>query len=241
MTARYLGLEIRRAVRNRQFLLFTVALPLVLFLIYAQLYGDGSLGGLSSTGYLMTSMAAFGAMVGAMSAGTRIALERKSGWNRQLRLTPLRPGSYLLAKGAVGVLLALPALGLVYLAGVIMGVDAPAGQLLASAIGTWLAVVPFAVLGIAIGYAANPDSAQGLFSLTFLGLSLFGGVWIPVEVMPRVMADFAHALPSYWLGVVARGPIGGGVDWLAIPVLAGWTLLLGLLVMRRYRTDTARA
>jgi ABC-2 type transport system permease protein len=241
MTFRYLVLEMRRAVRNRPFLLFTVALPLVLFLVYVQLFGGGSLGGVTSTGYLMTSMAAFGAMVAAMSVGTRIALERRSGWNRQLRLTPLRPTSYLLAKGAVGFLAALPAIVVVYLAGLAIGVHASLAQLLSSGLATWLAVVPFAVLGIVIGYATNPDSAQALFSLTFLGLSLFGGVWIPVEIMPRAMADAAHALPSYWLGLVARGPLAsGGFDWVAVPVLAGWTLLLGLLVLSRFRADTAR-
>jgi ABC-2 type transport system permease protein len=243
MTARYLALEVRRTFRNRQFLLITLALPLVLFLVYHQLYGDDALGGLSATSYLMTSMAAFGAMVAAMSTGTRIAQERRSGWNRQLRLTPLRPASYLLAKGAVGCLVALPPIGLVYLAGVLVGgVDSDGWRLLASGLGAWLAAIPFAALGIAIGYLSNPDSSQALFSLAFLGLSLFGGVWIPVEVMPRAMADFAHALPSYWLGVIARTPLStGGLDWAAIPVLLGWTVLLGLLVMRRYRVDTARA
>lgn len=243
MTTRYLAMEVRRTLRNRQFLLVTLALPVVLFLVYAQLYGGDELAGVSTTAYLMTSMAAFGAMVAAMSAGTRIALERRSGWNRQLRLTPLRPASYLLAKGAVGCLVALPPIALVYLAGVLTGqAGVSAGQLFTSGLGAWLAVVPFAVLGIAIGYMSNPDSSQAMFSLLFLGLSLFGGVWIPVEAMPRAMADAAHALPSYWLGIIARTPLSAaGFDWAAIPVMLGWTLLLALLVMRRYRIDTARA
>ncbi|HZC26512.1 MAG TPA: ABC transporter permease, partial [Actinopolymorphaceae bacterium] len=150
MTLRYLALEARRAYRNKRFLIFTVAMPLVLFLVYVKLYGDTSkVNGVSTAAYLMVSMAAFGAMSAALSAGTRIAVERQTGWNRQLRLTPLRPASYLVAKAALAMLVALPAIILVYGAGrLIEHVDLSPAQWLGSAVGVWLALLPFAVLGL---------------------------------------------------------------------------------------------
>lgn len=244
MTARYLLLETRRAYRNRRFLIFTVAMPLVFFLVFAGLYGDdGSVGGVTSVAYLMTSMASLGAMIAAMSSGTRIAVERQTGWNRQLRLTPLTPASYLVAKGIIAMLLAVPAILLVFGTGLVLEhVHLTAGQWAASGIGMWLAVVPFAVLGMAIGYAATPDSAQSLFSLTFMTFSLLGGIWIPVENMPHLMANLAKLVPSYWLGLIGRGPLSDvGFNWTAVPVLIAWTVVVGLLVMRRYQRDTQRA
>jgi ABC-2 type transport system permease protein len=243
MIGKYLLLETRRAYRNKRFLLFTLATPLVLFLVYVQLYGKGGLGGVSTTAYLMTSMASFGAMTGAMSAGTRIAIERQSGWNRQLRLTPLTPLAYLLGKAAVAMLIAAPAILVVYLTGgLVEHVSLTPMQWLESGLGTWVAIVPFAAIGLVIGYVANPESAQAIFSLCFMTMSLLGGIWVPVEVMPKVMAHIAEVLPSYWLGQIARGPIGaGGFDWLAVPVLLAWTLVFGVVVTRRYRVDTARA
>jgi ABC-2 type transport system permease protein len=244
VTSRYLLLEARRAYRNKRFLIFTVAMPVVLFLIYVQLYGDDQgINGVSTRAYLMVSMAAFGAMSGSMSAGSRIALERQSGWNRQLRLTPLRPVSYLVAKGGVGMLVALPAIILVYVAGaLIVHVHLSAWEWAVSGIGLWLALIPFAALGILIGYVASPDSAQAIFPATFMTLSLFGGIFIPVEVMPKVMANIAQVLPSYWLGIIGRSPLGlGGFEWKAIPVLLAWALVVALIVARRYRIDTARA
>lgn len=242
MTARYLLLEARRTVRNRRFLIFTLVLPVGLFLIYAAMYTAGQTGGVATRAYLMASMATFGAMVAALSTGTRIALERDSGWNRQLRLTPLRPAAYLVAKAVVGMLVALPAIVFVYAAGaVVEHVELGGGQWLASAAGLWLGVLPFAVLGILIGYVASPDSSQPVYAVTFMGLSLLGGIWIPVETLPHTLVQLAHLLPSYWLGLIARSPLGGGLDWVAVPVLAGWTVLLAAVVAWRFRSDTARS
>ncbi len=245
MTSRYLMLEARRAYRNKRFLMFTVLMPLVLFLVYVQLYGavDEMSAGVSATAYLMVSMAGFGAMSAAMSAGTRIAVERQSGWNRQLRLTPLSPLSYLLAKGGIAMLLALPAIILVYGAGLVVEhVHLSPDQWAVSTVGVWLALIPFAALGLVIGYAATPDSSGAIFSAASMILSLFGGIFIPVEVMPKAMATAAQLLPSYWLGIIGRSPLGvGGFEWKAVPVLLAWTLVLALVVARRYRVDTARA
>jgi hypothetical protein len=60
---------------------------------------------------------------------------------------------------------------------------------------TWLAVIPFAVLGLAIGAATDPAAAQPMFWLGYLALSLFGGILIPVERMPLVMADLPTRCP----------------------------------------------
>ncbi|HEY8458211.1 MAG TPA: ABC transporter permease [Actinopolymorphaceae bacterium] len=241
---RYLALEIRRTYRNKRFLLMTLALPLVLFEVNARLYGDSSgPQGISATAYLMVSMAVLGGMTSAMSTGAGISEERKVGWNRQLRLTPLRPMSYLLAKGAVSMLLAVPAISLVYLEGLLVEhVSLSPQQWAVSLAGLWLAVIPFAVLGQVIGYVSAPDSSSVIFSATFLVLSLFGGVFVPVEIMPSAMAQLAEILPSYWLGIVGRSPLGtGGFDWWAVVVLLAWTVGLAAVVARKYRADMSRA
>ena len=103
MTVRYALMSTRTAYRNLRFLVLTVALPLLLFLLYANLYqGQDAGGGLSVVAYLMVSMASFGCIGAAINTGARVAIERQTGWNRQLRLTALPASSYLIAK-AVGV------------------------------------------------------------------------------------------------------------------------------------------
>jgi ABC-2 type transport system permease protein len=80
--------EVRRILRSPRFLIFTVGLPLLYFLIFSGIYASD--GG-ATVVVLMVMMAAFGAISASISVGGRVAAERHVGWNRQLRLTPL-PG-----------------------------------------------------------------------------------------------------------------------------------------------------
>ena len=47
----------------------------------------------------MTGMTAWGTMVAVVSSGGRIAAERSVGWTRQLRVTPLKTGTYFRGQG----------------------------------------------------------------------------------------------------------------------------------------------
>ncbi len=85
MNATYLALEVKRVVRGARFMIFTVAFPVVIYLIDANLFGSGGdtyLDGLAIAPSLMVRMAAFGAMSAALFTGARVALERKGhpGW-----------------------------------------------------------------------------------------------------------------------------------------------------------------
>jgi ABC-2 type transport system permease protein len=55
----------------------------------------------------MIGLAAFGAMMATISSGARIAGERQVGWNRQLRITPLKARSYLGAKVVTAYVMAI--------------------------------------------------------------------------------------------------------------------------------------
>jgi ABC-2 type transport system permease protein len=121
MNATYLALEVKRVVRGARFMIFTVVFPVVIYLIDTTLFGSHGgtyADGLAIAPSLMVRMAAFGAMSAALFTGARVALERGSGWQRQLRLTPMSPTSYLFSKVTVSMLVALPTILLVSLVGV---------------------------------------------------------------------------------------------------------------------------
>ncbi|HEX5497451.1 MAG TPA: ABC transporter permease [Mycobacteriales bacterium] len=242
MSTRFLILELRRTLRSPRYLMFAVAFPVGLFLLFAALYGDGALMGTTARAYLMISMATFGAMGTSLSAGTRIAVDRQTGWNRLLRLTPLRPRWYVMTRFVSSLGTALPALLLVFLAGRLLGVRMSGSQWGRVGLYFALALVPFAVLSVALGYLVTADSAPMINGASQMVLSLFGGVWVPVSQMPHLMLTVGKALPSFWLGVAARSPLTGehlGVDGLA--VLVGWTVVLAGFAARRYRRDAARS
>lgn len=241
MSFGYLAVEVRRVLRSTRFLVFSVVFPVLLFLLYVAIFaGDDT----AAVGVLMVNMTAFGALSATLFAGGRFAVERAAGWQRQLRLTPLSGSGYLAAKGVTAMLLALPAVVLVPLIGaVVEGVSLDAAGWVRVTVGVWLAVVPFALIGLLIGQLGTPDSIQPIMSLTMMVMSLLGGIFIPVDSMPGWLLDVARILPSYWLGQVGRGAVTTelSVDLgKAALVLALWTVAVGFGVARRYRRDSAR-
>lgn len=245
--ASYLWLEVRRTVRNGRYLMFTLGFPAGFYLLFTMLYGgqaEGTgAGAVSFATLYMVSMAAYGAMGAAMnSTGSALSAERAGGWSRQLRVTPLPPLAYVLGKGAMAVLVALPALALVSLLGAVvhhvqMSTSAWVGFLL----GTWLGTIPFAALGVLIGYAFDTQSAQGGMMIVYFGLSILGGMWFPYQIMPHAMQVIAQILPSYHFASLGWNAASGQwVGWGNILVLAGYTLVFGVAAMRRYRRDEAR-
>jgi ABC-2 type transport system permease protein len=241
MTLTYLRLELLRVVRVPQLLSFTVVLPVVLFLVFSGLF-DNSMGGVSGTAYTMQSMAAYGSLGAAMYPTAAIALERRIGWNRQLRLTPLPPVRYVLVKGLTAWLVTLPGLTLVYVAGALRGVSMPIGQWAALVATTWTALLPFVLLGIGLGFVGTSESIQAVTTFLILVLSLLGGFWFPVQILPDTVQTVAHALPSYWLNAIGRAVMGTtGVGWTGVAVLAGWTAAAAMFAAARFRADARRA
>jgi len=244
MNRDYLLFDIRRTLRNRRVLIFSILMPLVLFVIFGvTLPKDATEGGISGIAYVMVSMAMFGAMSAAMSSGGVIAAERDGGWNRTLRLTPLKPQAYVTTKVILSLLLSLPPLIVVFATGMIFGhVHLSVGQWASVALVSWLGALPFAALGLVIGYVAKPDSVQPITGLATMLIAAFGGLWLPVEQMPSLMKHIAQLTPAYWTGQTSRSALTqDGLDTHALLVVLGWTVVLGIIGLRRFRADTARA
>ncbi len=112
--------QLRRVVRNRQFVFFTVLLPALFTVFFTKIFG-GAPGSSSeyqeyAAGY-MVSMMAYGAIGAALGATIRVSFDRASGWLRQLRVTPVPGSSVVTVDVAVGMLLTLPSLVVVALVG----------------------------------------------------------------------------------------------------------------------------
>jgi ABC-2 type transport system permease protein len=242
MTATYLRYELLRTVRNRRLFLFSLGFPLVLYFLIAspnQGESDFEGTGISLPLYYMIGLAAFGAMTAALSCGARIAGERSVGWNRQLRITPLRPRAYFGAKVVTAYALALLSILVLYVAGFMLGVRLPIGDWVEMTALMLVGLVPFAALGIVIGHLMTVDSIGPVMGGATSLLALLGGTWFPIT--DGWMHELAQLLPSYWLVQASHVGVGGGAwsaqGWL---VIAGWTLVLSRLAVWAYRRDTGR-
>lgn len=239
----YTRYELLRAFRNKRFLFFSLGFPLVLYFLTAA--PNKNTANLESTGlsaplYFMVSMASWGTMTAMLSTGARIAGERQVGWNRQLRISPLTPLSYLRAKVAIAYLMAALSLVTMYVAGTILGVSLPVGQWLGMTGLILIALVPFAAAGIFVGHKVTVESVGPAIGGGTAVLALVSGTWFPVT--SGFLHDLGQVLPSYWLVQAGRVALGGtawsATGWM---VVAGWSVVMIALAARAYRGDTGRA
>jgi ABC-2 type transport system permease protein len=236
----YLRLEIRRSLRNRRYLLFTIVFPVLLYVMYTAVVPTGdpgaTLDGLTWPVYFLVSMAAYGAIGAAMSQAVPVATERRQGWARQLRVTPLPGLAYVAAKVASAVLLTIPALVLVGAAGqVVNHVDLPVGTWFATTAVLAIGAIPFAALGLLIGYVLDVESAQGGMVLSFFTLAIFGGLFTPLPMLPDGIATIGRVLPSSHFANLGRSVVAGRLpDPVDVLVLGAWAVGLGALAAWRY-------
>jgi ABC-2 type transport system permease protein len=239
----YIRFELLRTVRNRRFFVLSLGFPLVLyFLIAGASKGVHSIGGtgISAPLYFMAGLASFGTMSAMLSSGARIATERAAGWNRQLRISPLRPRTYFRAKVITSYTMALLSVGALYAAGAVLGVSLSAREWLEMTGLLLVGLIPFAALGIALGHVLTPDSIGPAMGGGVSLLAFLGGTWFPLG-NHGFLHDVGQLLPSYWLVQASHVALGGsawpGKAWLVIAI---WTGVLSSLAVRAYRRDTGR-
>jgi ABC-2 type transport system permease protein len=239
----YIRYELLRTLRNRRFLVLSLGLPLVFYFVIAgpnRNVHDFNHTGISAPVYYMVGLAAFGTMSGMLSSGARIASERAVGWNRQLRISPLSPRTYFLAKILTAYMLSLFSLAVLYAAGASLGVSVGAGDWLEMTGLVLVGLVPFAALGVTLGHLLTPDSIGPAMGGGIALLAFLGGTWFPIP-SHGFLHDLGLLLPSYWLvqasHVVLSGQAWPARGWITVGV---WTLVLTRLAARAYQRDTGR-
>jgi len=238
----YLRFESRRLLRDPRLLLFSVIGPVATYLIFSGWSAGDRPDGLDAPAAVMVGLAGYGAVAGVLMVGSAVAQERAAGWLRQLRVTPLPAGHAVAVKALLGTLSAMPPVIAVGISGRLLHhVDLGPGRWTVLLLLMWAGTVPFALLGLAIGYGLTPQLAQATTFLVFLGLSVLGGLLVPVTYFPDGLRDLAPALPTYryaelgWRSAAGLAPTPSGLG-----VLTAWTVLFAAVAAWAYRRSTGR-
>lgn len=237
--------EVVRLLRSWRFLLMTVGFPVVFYMLFLGDRREGEViaGTVAWRVYLMISMCSFGALVaGLTAAGGRLSSERSSGWARQLRVTPLPAWSYVATKVTATMIVILPVVALVEVVGATFGgVKLPASTWVELAVVLWVAALPFAVLGVLIGFSVSAETAFPVVTALMFVLGYFGGLFNPVSSMPGPLRVVARALPSFHHAALGLDLVQGRVPqlqhWL---VLAAYVVALSAAVLLRHRKEESR-
>jgi ABC-2 type transport system permease protein len=121
-------------------------------------------------------------------------------------------------------------------AAAVKGVRLDAWQWVSLAAAMWLGSLPFALMGVAVGFTVGPDAAFPLSYGLYMAMSALGGLWVPPAQLTASLRQVAHALPTYRLAdlgwQVAAGHPPTAAD---AAVLAAWSAGFALLAVAGYR------
>jgi ABC-2 type transport system permease protein len=224
-------------VRHPAYVVPTLAFPAVFFLFF-----DGTASA-ARAGVRMAAFAGFAAIgVSFFQFGVGIAVERASPWESYLRTLPVGALVRLAARLCSAALFAAAAATVVVAAALAVGGPALSGRSwleLAAALAA--GTVPFALLGLAIGYWAPARGALPIANLLYLGLSYGGGLWLRPERLPRLVQRISPVLPTRALAdVLGAAAAGGGPPWRAWAALLAFAVGFGALAVWGYRRDAGR-
>jgi ABC-2 type transport system permease protein len=226
--------ELLKRLRQRAYTFSTLAFPAMFYLFFGLLNRSAHIGGVGAAKYILVSYSVFGLLGASLFGfGVSLAIERGEGWLELKQASPMPPFAHLVARLANCLVFSLVILATLLVLGVTLaGVRFGAMELVKLALILLAGTVPFAALGMLIGFVAPSSSAAGIVNMIYLPLSFCSGLWIPVQFLPRVFQKIAPALPSYHLAQLAQATIGAanpGSNWVHWEVLIGFTLLcLGL-------------
>jgi ABC-2 type transport system permease protein len=237
-----LGIELRRMLRNRRTIIFTLVLPAALLLSFGGQQGwDDKSGSGNVAAYILISMALYGAALTAAAGGSMVALERSLGWSRQLRLTPLNPVVYILMKAMVALVMGALAITAVNVVGLLQGkAEMPLHVWILTPLLTLACTLTFAALGVFIGYVVPGENAMQILGPGLALLSFLGGVFIPLDQYSDVVRHIAYWTPMYGVAEIARSLLTQDLPWYAIVNAVGWFAIFVAGAAWRMSKDTAR-
>ncbi len=235
MNRTFVGLELRRVVRDYVNMFFIAVLPAFFYLIFGagQDFSDEPAGNGNVAMYIMISMAAYGAVTATTGVGGMAAVERMQGWGRQLGLTPLADSSYVAMKAGVALVVCTIPVGLIYLLGLLTGAEGSPTAWAMSAVLVLVGAGVFAIYGLGVGLAFRSEAAVSAASGLLVIMAFLGNIFIPLSGTMLMIARFT---PLYGFVALARYPLTGGdqVDgsneplWIAVTNVTVWAVIFGL-------------
>jgi ABC-2 type transport system permease protein len=196
-------LEIKQFTRSRESVVFTLAFPVMLLVIFGSVFDQDVAEGVPFTQYFVAGMIGAGLLaVGFQNLAIMIPIERDRGALKRLRGTPMPPVAYFIGKVlmvlAIGV--AETAL-LLILAFTLYDVPVPgAAQWVTFAWVTLLGITACTLCGVAFSSVVRSGrGAPAVVTPVSLGLQFISGVFSLFTNLPGWMQQLAALFPLKWM------------------------------------------
>jgi ABC-2 type transport system permease protein len=250
-------LAIKVALRTPRTLIFTIAFPLILLVLFNSIFNHGGNQTaalpndlrLSAEAYFTAGIIAYAV---ALSTFTTLAVslttQRENGQLKRYRGTPMPPWTFILAQilRSVAQAVAMAAL-LLGLGAIAYGVPVPGSTFPAFVLYLLLGTATMCALGIALSaFVPNADAASTIAPFSVVMLSFISGVWIPIEKLSGALETIGKIFPLYHIALglqtsLAPGAGGSALQGSDLLVLAIWLAVGIRLSIKRFRWEPQAA
>lgn len=247
-----IALEITLFRREPQQIVFSLAYPVLMMVIFGSVFGERTIrGGVTFPQYFLSGIAATGIMLTSFqSVAIGIAQERDIGLLPRLRLLGTPPISYFVGKAGLVLVTTVAQLAVLLLvASTAFDVPMPTdpGRWLTFAWVSIAGALAGTVLGVAVASAVSSAAAavSGVTAFAVV-LQFFSGVFFVFSELPEWMQQLASVFPLRWMTLgmrsvflpdeAAAAEVGGG--WQhpqTAAVLLGWVVIGVYLCHRKFR------
>ncbi|OJF11483.1 ABC transporter permease [Couchioplanes caeruleus] len=249
-------LEIRQFLRSREQVVFTLAFPVIMIIVFGSIFKADIGDGVNLTQYFVTGMIATGLMTAGFQAlAIQIPMERDRGVLKRLLGTPMPRWVYFAGKVLmVGFIAVLETIILLIVATLFFGVELP------NTAGKWLTFLWVCVLGITActlcgiafsSLARTGRSAPAVVTPVALILQFTSGVFFVFTDLPAWMQNVASVFPLKWMCQGLRSVFlpasfgtqepGGSYNLPTVAlVLGAWCLVALVLCLTTFRWTTKR-
>lgn len=212
-----------RIFRNPYYLFWSLFMPIVFYVIFTKIMNTDVPDRELWNAHFLMSITTFSVMGSAiMTLGIRMVQEQSQGWTTFMKVTPLSGIVYFLSKMLGQTMIHVLSIVVLFVAGVLInGVSMSAMDWIMS--GLWILVgsIPFLGIGVLVGTMKKVETASGVSNMVYMLLAITGGMWMPMEVLPKTIQTLGSWLPAYNYGNGAWEIIrGNGPEVKNIAILA---------------------
>jgi ABC-2 type transport system permease protein len=249
-------IEVKEFFRQRESVIFTLAFPLIMLLVFSEILTYDIPGGLKFSQYFVPGILAAGLFgVSFQNLAIQIAVDRDKGVLKRLQGTPMPRSSYFIGKIImVFTLVVLEIAILLAIASALGKVDLPSDP------GKWLTLIWVTVLGVAAGsvlgiaFSSVPRSgkaAPAVITPIALILQFMSGVYFVFTGLNQPLQHVGAFFPLKWIAQGYRSvflpdsyaPQEAAHHWehgrIAL-VLAAWVVGGLILTLRTFRWRSSR-
>ncbi len=199
--------ELMQLLRAPGYLVPTIVFPAMLF----SFFGLGAArDNPYAAGAILASWSVYAVLgVAFYQFGVGFAQEREMHWTSYLRTLPSGAAPRLIAQLVVAAIFAVAAVGVLWLlAFATTPVRLTGDQVMALLPALALGALPFAALGMAIGFTVSAKTAVPVANLLYLPMTFAGGLWLPPRMLPDAINDISPYIPTRMFGEIVWAVTG---------------------------------